>query len=71
MPKCVKTISFDAMDLFEISFDVAALLNSRVSVLKLWSSVWGPILSLKTSEDVTTDEANALRMDPSTENNVA
>lgn len=39
MPKCVKTISVDAIHLFEIDFDVAALLIFRVSSLKLWSSV--------------------------------
>lgn len=39
MPKCVKTISVDAMHLFEIYFDVAALLIFRGSLLQLWSSV--------------------------------
>lgn len=47
MPKCVEKISVDAMRLFEIYFDVAALLILRVASLKLWSSV-GTILSLKT-----------------------
>lgn len=46
MPKCVKTISLDAMHLFEIYFDVAALLF-LVLVCKICGSVWGPILSLK------------------------
>lgn len=38
MPKCVETISVDAMHLFEIFFDVAASLMG-VRLLKLWRSV--------------------------------
>lgn len=40
MPKRVKTICVDAMHLFEIYFDVAALLILELVSLKLWSSVW-------------------------------
>lgn len=47
MPKCVKTISVDAMHLFEMNFNVAALLILEL-VCKRCDAVWGPILSLKT-----------------------
>lgn len=38
MPKCIKTISVDAMQLFEIYFDVAALFYLRSSLLMLLST---------------------------------
>lgn len=46
MPKCVKTISVDAMHLFEIYFDVAALLILEL-VHQSCGAVWGPFLALR------------------------
>lgn len=43
MPKCVKTISVDAMHLFEVYLDVAALFI----FCELCGVILGPILSLK------------------------
>lgn len=40
MPKCVKTIYVDAMNLFEIQFNVAALLILEL-VPKTCGAVWG------------------------------
>lgn len=45
MPKCVKTIYVDAVHLFEIHFDVAALLI--LELVYESCPVWGSILSLK------------------------
>lgn len=64
MPKCVKTISVDAMHLFEINFDVAALLIFIELVCGSCGAAWGPILSLKTR---LLKELMLIRMDLSTE----